>query len=200
MSTEFSTSEDYLTESEQALLLKIARDTLTEYLADRSLPGLDTYTLTDTLRELHGAFVTLRNRGELRGCVGYAANLEPLARAVQLNTVNAAAHDCRFAPVTLAEAPSITIEISALGHGDTPEKPFKRVHDLSEIVIGRDGLYIEQPPMRGGILLPQVAVEQGWGVAQFLSAVCRKAGYPDGAWRLAEYKLYRFTAQHFAEV
>jgi uncharacterized protein (TIGR00296 family) len=86
-----------------------------------------------------------------------------------------------------------------LGHGDTPEKPFKRVHDISEIVIGRDGLYIEQPPMRGGILLPQVAVEQKWGVGQFLSAVCRKAGYPDGAWRKPEYALYRFSAQHFAE-
>jgi len=199
MDTESLTSEHYLTDSEQHILLTIARATLAEYLGKRHMPSLEDFPLTDTLREAHGAFVTLRNAGELRGCVGFAANLEPLARAVQLNAVNAATHDTRFAPVTQEELPSIRIEISALGHGDTPEKPFKRVSEISEIIIGRDGLYIEQPPLRGGILLPQVAVEQAWGVEQFLSAVCRKAGYPDGAWRRPEYALYRFSAQHFAE-
>ena len=139
MDTDALTREHYLTDSEQELLLRIARDTLETYLAEGRMPRLEDYPLTDTLRERHGAFVTLRRDGELRGCVGYAANLEPLARAVQLNAVNAATHDTRFEPVTREEAPAIRIEVSALGHGDTPDRPFKRVHDVNEIVIGRDG-------------------------------------------------------------
>ena len=70
---------------------------------------------------------------------------------------------------------------------------------LDEIIVGRDGLYIEMPPHRGGLLLPQVASERGWNVDQFLRAVCHKAGYPDRAWELPEVRLYRFSAQVFGE-
>jgi hypothetical protein len=73
------------------------------------------------------------------------------------------------------------------------------VRDIGEIEIGRDGLFIERPPQRGGILLPQVATDRDWGVGEFLSAVCKKAGYPDRAWEFPDAKLYRFSAQVFSE-
>ena len=192
-------SENYLTREEEDTLLKIARAALDARLRD--LPGIEVrqFGPTPALLERHGAFVTLRRRGELRGCIGYTANEIPLARAVEENAVNAATRDYRFPSVTAGELDDITIEISALTPGDSPETPFKKVSDVSEIVIGRDGLYIERTPVRGGILLPQVAVEQGWDVPQFLSAVCRKAGYPDRAWEKPGYDLYRFSAQVFSE-
>jgi uncharacterized protein len=193
------TSENYLSPEEETMLLRIARAVLDAHLRSGRKIDMEKFVPTPTLLERHGAFVTLRRRGELRGCIGYTANEYPLVQAVQENAINAATRDYRFASVAAEELDGITIEISALTPGDSPESPFKKVKSPNEIVIGRDGLYIERPPARGGILLPQVAVEQDWDVSQFLSAVCRKAGYPDHAWERPGYDLYRFSAQVFSE-
>lgn len=192
-------SEHYLVPEEEHLLLRIARDALEAWVRERRRVDVNHYPLTDRLREKHGAFVTLRKGHELRGCIGYTANRESLAETVRDNAINAASNDFRFPPVTADELEDITIEVSALTPGDTPDTPFKRVDDVGEIVIGRDGLYLEVPPSRGGLLLPQVAVEQGWDVPHFLSGVCRKAGYPDRAWEHPDARLYRFSAQVFSE-
>ncbi len=193
------TSENFLTKDEEKTLLKVARAALAERLKAQRAAEPEQIESTPVLLERHGAFVTLRNRGELRGCIGYTSNDVPLMRAVEENAINAATRDYRFPSVTAEELDDIKIEISALTPGDSPETPFKKVSDVSEIAIGRDGLYIERPPMRGGILLPQVPVEQGWDVGQFLAAVCRKAGYPERAWEQPGYHLYRFSAQVFSE-
>jgi len=192
-------SERFLTEEEEQLLLQIARDALEQWVRHGARLDLSAYSLTSALREAHGAFVTLRQGGELRGCIGYTTHGEPLAMAVRDNAINAACRDPRFDPILADELPGIVIEISALSHGDTPDTPFRRVSDLGEIEIGRDGLFIERPPQRGGILLPQVATDRNWDVGQFLAAVCKKAGYADRAWELPDAKLYRFSAQVFSE-
>ena len=192
-------SEHYLTPAEEQILLRIARDTVEGWVLDDRRVDPEMYPLTETLRAKHGAFVTLRLLGELRGCIGHTANREPLALSVRDNAINAATRDPRFPPVSAAEIPEIRIEISALSPGDSPETPFKRVQNIDEIQIGRDGLYIERPDRRGGLLLPQVATDQGWDVDQFLSAVCMKAGYPDRAWTEPGTRLYRFSAQVFSE-
>jgi AmmeMemoRadiSam system protein A len=193
------TSEHYLTEEEEQLLLRIARDALHAWVRQQQRLDPEAYPLTPSLREKHGAFVTLRNHGELRGCIGYTANEEPLVQSVIENVINASSKDFRFPPVTADEIDDITISISALTPGDAPKTPFRRVNDIDEIVIGRDGLYIERPPSRGGLLLPQVAVDQGWDVRRFLAGVCLKASYPDGAWEQPGTDLYRFSAQVFSE-
>jgi AmmeMemoRadiSam system protein A len=192
-------SEEYLTACEGRLLLRIARDSLEFWTLQGIRLDLDSYPLTKSLLEPHGAFVTLRRAGRLRGCIGYTNNREPLAAAVRDNAINAASHDPRFEPVLPEEVPEIHIEVSALTPGDTPETPFKRVYRIEEIVIGRDGLFIERPDSRGGILLPQVAIENHMDRDQFLTAVCRKAGYPDRVWELPDTRLYRFSAQVFSE-
>lgn len=192
-------SEDYLTPEEERTLLQIARDSLDAWVLRGERLSLKPYALTETLRSLHGAFVTLRRHGTLRGCIGHTAGRESLAESVRDNAINAASRDPRFEPVQPEELPEVSIEVSALTPGDNPDTPFKRVNDISEIVIGRDGLYIELPPERGGLLLPQVATDQHWNVDQFLRAVCMKAGYPDGTWRDPRARLYRFSAQVFGE-
>ena len=193
------TNEHFLTRDEERLLLRIARDSMTSWVTHHSRIDLSGYELTNTLKEPHGAFVTLRVGRDLRGCIGYTQNKEPLARSVMENAINASTNDPRFDPVQPDELPRITIEISALTPGDIPDSPFRNVRSLEEIVIGRDGLYIEIPPYRGGLLLPQVASERGWNVEQFLLAVCQKAGYPYKAWEMPEARLFRFSAQVFGE-
>lgn len=192
-------SEHYLTAEEEQLLLRIARGTVEQWVLEGMRLDPRDYPLTPALREHHGAFVTLRLDGQLRGCIGHTTNREPLALSVRDNAINAATRDPRFPPLSAAEALEVEIEVSALTPGDSPDTPFKRVYDIGEIVIGRDGLYIERLDQRGGLLLPQVATDQRWDVRQFLSAVCMKAGYSDGAWMEPTTRLYRFSAQVFAE-
>jgi len=192
-------SEHYLTPNEERLLLRIARDAIERWVLDGAHVDPESYPLTGSLREMHGAFVTLRLHEMLRGCIGHTVNREPLAFSVRDNAINAATRDPRFPPVNAAEVPEVRIEISALTRGESPETPFTRVHNVKEIEIGRDGLYIERIDQRGGLLLPQVATDQDWDVNDFLSAVCAKAGYPDRAWLEPSTRLYRFSAQVFSE-
>ncbi len=194
------TAAHFLTEAEEALLLRIARDALTQYVQDQKRLDLTAYELTEELQARHGAFVTLRASGALRGCIGHTRNLESLAEAVRDNTINAAARDPRFPPVTPDELGIIRIEISALCPGSTPGLPFIPVTHLEEIVLGRDGLYLDHAGSKGGgLLLPQVPAEQGWGLEAFLEGVCRKAGAQPGAWERDDCQLYRFSAQIFGE-
>lgn len=190
----------FLSADEEALLLRIARESLEAYLRDGHRIELSGYPLTPELRERHGAFVTLRLRGELRGCIGHTRSIESLAEAVRDNAINAAVRDPRFDPLTLDELKGTQIEISALCPGATPDSPFIPVHDLGEIVIGRDGLYLDHTGSRGGgLLLPQVASERNWDVHQFLEALCTKAGAAPGAWKEPGSELFRFSAQVFGE-
>lgn len=194
-------TEPFLGRDEEALLLRIARDSLRTYLQDEVRIDLTAYPLTPALRERHGAFVTLRLDGALRGCIGHTRSIESLAEAVRDNAINAAVRDPRFPPLTGEELARTDIEISALCPGATPDSPFVPVGDIREIVIGRDGLYLENAGARGGgLLLPQVATERDWDVHQFLEALCTKAGADPGAWKMPGCELFRFSAQVFGEV
>ena len=196
-----SPTDRYLSQQEEQLLLRIARDSLELQVSSGLQLQLDDYPLSDTLKEKHGAFVTLRHGGELRGCIGYTKSIEALSEAVRDNAVNAGTRDPRFPPITRDELGELDIEVSALCPGESPESPFIEVNDLSEIVIGRDGLYLEHVGTRGGgLLLPQVALEQGWDLEAFLMGLCRKAGAPDRAWERPGAKLFRFSAQVFSEL
>ena len=194
------TAAQFLTIPEETLLLRIARDALTHYVQNKKRLDLSAYELTEELQARHGAFVTLRAAGALRGCIGHTRNLESLAEAVWDNAINAAARDPRFPPVTVEELAAIRIEISALCPGSTPGLPFIPVEHVDEIVLGRDGLYLDHAGSKGGgLLLPQVPGEQGWDLEAFLDGVCRKAGAEPGAWERDDCQLYRFSAQIFSE-
>ena len=191
--------EHYLTKEEEQSLLAVARESMEVFVRRDERLNLDEFELTDTLREPHGAFVTLRRDLELRGCIGFARNEKPLVVAVRDSAVSAASSDPRFRPIDESELHEVWIEVSALTPGDRPETPFRRVRNLDEIVIGRDGLFLERPSNRGGLLLPQVATENGWNHEQFLAALCKKAGAEDGAWNGPGNRLFRFSAQVFSE-
>ena len=61
-----------------------------------STAGLDALALE------RGAFVTLTNHGELRGCIGYVAPMKPLCSSVRDVAAMAATRDTRFRPVARA--------------------------------------------------------------------------------------------------
>jgi AmmeMemoRadiSam system protein A len=137
-----------------------------------------------------GAFVTLTQHGELRGCIGYPDPEDSLVRVVAHCAAAAAVSDPRFPPVRPDDLPRLHVEISVLG-------PVVPVTDPSEIVVGRDGLIVQQG-LRRGLLLPQVATEWGWDRETFLSQTCLKAGLPADAWRRGA-QVFRFDAEVFGE-
>ncbi len=148
--------------------------------APPSLPGL---------AEPRGVFTTLYLRGELRGCVGYAAPISPLYRAVAETAQAAAFEDSRFVPVTKEEARELEVSLSVLS------RLFPIQPDLIE--VGRHGLVISHR-VRRGLLLPQVPTEHGWDRETFLEQTCRKAGLPHEAW-LKGASIEAFTAEVFSD-
>ena len=50
-----------------------------------------------------------------------------------------------------------------------------------------------------GLLLPQVPVEYNWSPEEYLMHLSLKAGLPSTYWLTGRARIYRFTAQIFAE-
>ena len=138
-----------------------------------------------------GAFVTLKEAGVLRGCIGYTSASRPLYETIRNTATLAAFGDPRFRPVISDEVSQLEYEISVLS-------PLRRVLDVQEIEVGRHGLLIKNGG-REGILLPQVPMEQLWDRATFLEQTCVKAGLPEQCWKDEETDIFSFTAEVFGE-
>jgi AmmeMemoRadiSam system protein A len=182
-----------LGDEERRTLLRLARRALQTTLDERPEPAPEMAALPTALCRPGRAFVTLRLDDALRGCIGHLASGHPLADVVWRMTLLAATEDPRFPPVGREELPRLRIEISVLSE---PER--LGVADPACIVPGRDGVMVRRG-RRQGVLLPQVATEEGWDAEALLAAVCRKAGLSDGAWRSPDCELYVFQADVFGE-
>jgi AmmeMemoRadiSam system protein A len=174
-----------LSEQEQYLLLKVARDAVKAQLINTS--PLKSEIPYGPLTEQHSAFVSIHNGPRLRGCVGTIRPILPLYRTIEQCAVSAAGDDPRFHPLTMDELPKVAFEISVLSEME----PVKR---LEEIVIGQHGLHISNGTA-AGLLLPQVASSQRWSRERFLAETCRKAGLEPST----DLNIHRFTALVFGE-
>ena len=177
-----------LAETDKQALLAIARQSIRGYFAGDGCA----VNATEPTPDASGVFVTLKRRGELRGCLGTLEIHGPLPSEVARCAQDSATRDPRFPPMVADELPDVRIEISVLG-------PLEMIDPADEraIEIGRHGLVVEQGARRG-LLLPQVAVEWGWTREQFLQHTCQKAGLPPDAWRLGA-QVFRFAAEVFGE-
>jgi AmmeMemoRadiSam system protein A len=183
-------SKMLLNESQRKKLLQIARESMTSFVKDGKRK---TFTESDpVLNEPMGAFVTLREEGELRGCIGNMVAQGPLCKAVADMAIEAATGDPRFPPVQPQELDKIDLEISVLS-------PMKRVASPDEIKIPGHGVLVRRG-FRSGVYLPQVATETGWNKEEFLTSLCaHKAGLAPDAWKDPSTEVYTFTAEVFAE-
>ena len=177
-----------LTGEEQQELLNIARKTIVDYVTSQTVPAI---TSASPGLNLHsGCFVTVKKKGELRGCIGNFVSERPLYLLVQEMAVSAATRDPRFYPMKAPDLADFTIDISVLS-------PLVKAASVEEIQVGSHGIYIIKGSHRG-VLLPQVATEYGWNRDQFLQHTCTKAGLPQDAWQ-GECEIYLFTAQVFGD-
>lgn len=185
-----------LSEEEGNFLIKLARESIESYIMRRKAMDVPENT-PESLKEYMGAFVTLNEKGLLRGCIGYFEPIKPLVNAVIEVAISAALNDPRFPPVTADELDDIKLEVSVLTKPELIEVN-KPEEYMNKIKIGEDGLIIERDQYKG-LLLPQVAVEQEWNVEEFLYNTCTKAGLTADCWIYNDVKIYKFNAQIFNE-
>lgn len=178
-----------LDRADRAALLGLARETLRAHLAGEGAPRPD--RPGPALLEKKGAFVTLHREGELRGCIGQIVGDRPLHEIVARSAISAACRDPRFPPVTAEELRRLELEISVLG-------PLRRIGDVGEIRVGVHGLVVTRGAHRG-LLLPQVATDNGWDRQTFLAHACLKAGIDPSAWRDPGTEIQVFEAEVFSE-
>jgi AmmeMemoRadiSam system protein B/AmmeMemoRadiSam system protein A len=155
----------------KSALLAYARETLVRFMETQTTPSARRLPPAAALRR--GAFVTLNEHGQLRGCIGQIVPERTLGTTVGRMALAAALSDDRFQPVAKEELPSIEIEISVL----SPTKPVA----VNDIVVGRDGVVLAKEGRRA-VFLPQVATEQRWGRGEMLDHLCQKADLPRDCW------------------
>jgi len=191
-----------LSADEGTRAVRLARERLEESLGGATVPGGppgNSHGLPPVFDEPRGVFVTLRRHPsrDLRGCIGFPLPVHPLQEAIRDAALSAATEDPRFAPVRAAELSRLTVEVSVL---TVPVPVTSRRPDelVREIRVGRDGLIVDGYGT-SGLLLPQVAPEQGWSSEELLAGTCEKAGLPPQSWRDPKVRIRRFEAQVFAE-
>lgn len=136
------------------------------------------------------SFVTLKNGGKLRGCIGSPQAMRPLIEDVAENAFRAAFSDPRFPALQRDERNVLEVSISILTA--PKEIPFTSEADLlAQIRPGVDGLILEEGNRRG-LFLPAV-----WEAlpepAEFLQHLKRKARLAPDHWS-PNIKVYRFAA------
>jgi AmmeMemoRadiSam system protein B/AmmeMemoRadiSam system protein A len=179
-----------LDEQEKAELLALARKSAEHAVREKEAYEPPAST-DDVLNQEHGAFVTLRESGALRGCIGYTSAIKPLYMTVRDTATLAALRDPRFQPVSPSELPQLEYEISVLS-------PLRRVVDIQQIQVGQHGLLMKNGTYEG-LLLPQVPVEQKWDRQKFLEQTCAKAGMHSDCWKDEDTDIFMFTAVVFGE-
>jgi AmmeMemoRadiSam system protein A len=177
-----------LTKDQEQSLLRMARFAITHYLEKGKPP--DIKTDDKTLKQERGAFVTLKVKDQLRGCIGYPIPYKPLFETIVDVAISAATKDFRFSPLENEELQETKIEISVLSLPKT-------IKDVEEIEVGKHGIIITKGHSRG-LLLPQVPLEWGWDRETFLNHACMKAGLDEQAWKKGA-QIEIFSAQVFSE-
>ena len=176
-------------EARGRLLIAVAREAIVAGPGMRS----DFPWREDWLRGNAASFVTLREAGELRGCIGSVDAYRPLGDDVANNAQAAAYRDPRFPPVSAAEIPRLEVEVSVL----TPRVAFAVASEddaLAQLRPGIDGLYLEFQEFRA-TFLPQVW-ESLPDPRDFLAELRRKARLPARFWH-PELRLSRYGVEKF---
>ena len=185
-----------LSDSDGAVLVKTARKAVTEFLSNGNRIKLES-DIEEKFSFNSGVFVTLNNPDGLRGCIGFPMPEKKLSHAIIEGAIAAATEDPRFPSVKTNELNDIVFEVTVL----TPPVEID-VSDpmeyLEKIKVGRDGLIIRHS-FSSGLLLPQVPVEYGWDVEEFLQHTCEKAGLARDTWKNESVKIEKFEGIIFKE-
>jgi AmmeMemoRadiSam system protein B/AmmeMemoRadiSam system protein A len=178
-----------LTAEEKHFILATAKEFVHAAVGGRT-PQLPDPTIGGTAERLvSGAFVCLKRDGHLRGCCGMVGQQATLAKALEEASYKTVWEDVRFPPISPIEVDFLEMEVWILSN---PEPSSARGEDrIGMVQIGKHGLVIERGSARG-LLLPGVAVENGWDAQRFLEQTCAKAGLHPSLWKDDATSLFTF--------
>ncbi len=168
-------------------LVQLAHCAIEAYVCERrrlALPcGPD---LTPEMCEHAGAFVSLHEFGELRGCIGtFLPQQENVAAEIVENAIASATRDPRFPPVREEELDELEISVDVL----TEPEPIESMQELDPQIYG---VIVTDPGgMRRGLLLP--ALEQVKTAEQQVMIARQKAFIGPRE----PIKLYRFQVKRY---
>jgi AmmeMemoRadiSam system protein A len=172
-------------------LLALARASIAESLglpiAALNMPGW--------LQEPGACFVTLTQKGQLRGCIGSLQAHRSLGEDVRANAVASAVRDPRFAPLKATEFGRTQVEVSVLSQME-PLNFCNEAQALTQLRPQVDGVVLECAGHRS-TFLPQVW-EQLPTVDEFMRHLKRKAGLPEDFWS-QDMRLQRYTVEKWKE-
>lgn len=168
------------------ILLKAVRNTISRRLGNDAIE-IDLSKYNQNL----GCFVTIKKKGELRGCIGFIEGLGPLSETIPIVAVQAAFCDPRFWPVKEDELKDLKFEISILSK-------LQKIDNPMDINLGIDGLLLIQG-VHHSVFLPQVALETGWSKEEFLQSLSTKAGLGKDSYLQKDTIFKTFQCEVFSE-
>ena len=173
------------------ILLPLARAAIAAELGAPVAAGGE----ADWLSRAGASFITLKQQGELRGCIGTLEAHRALADDIRANAVAAAFRDPRFKPLQQHELATISVEVSVLSAVDS--LMFRDEDDaLSQLRPAVDGVIFQYGYHRS-TFLPQVW-EDLRDPRIFMGHLKHKAGLPPDFWDPA-VKLSRYTVAKWRE-
>ena len=183
-------------DEEGTIAVRIARRVIESTIRNENPGDID---VPKSFKDNGGVFTTILKfpSGDLRGCIGYSEPVMPIISAIVRSAKSAATRDIRFQPLRVDELDNVIFSVSLL------TKPTRLLYDKAEdlpslVTVGKHGLIIKKNGS-GGLLLPQVPVEQDWNSEVFLNQTCVKAGLPHKTWRTKKVSIFTFTAEVFEE-
>jgi len=164
-------------------LVRLAEETIRNYIQEGRVISPPEEVTPET-RKRAGVFVSLKKRGQLRGCIGTIEPMEEnVAQEIIRNAIAAATRDPRFPPVRREELDDLDISVDVL---TTPEP----VDGLKDLDPKRYGVIVECG-WRRGLLLPDL---EGVDTVEYQIEICRrKAGIgPDEPVQLYRFEVIRY--------
>ena len=183
-----------ISEENGQYLVEIAKSTVANYLETNRRITIPE-DCPEELKEELGVFVTLNKKHRLRGCIGYPEPVKSLIESTIDVAIAAAFEDPRFPELREEEYADLEFEVTVLTQPELIEVAHPSQY-LNEIEIGKDGLIIQKGYARG-LLLPQVAPENGFDEEEFLEHTCMKAGISADSWMDESCDVYKFQGQIF---
>lgn len=159
--------------------VRLARQTLEEYVKHGAIPQLPDGLPEVMQRERAGVFVSIKKRGQLRGCIGTIMPTKSnIAEEVRRNAISAGCEDPRFSPVRTEELPELTYSVDVL----TKPEP---IDSKSKLDPKKYGIIVKKG-YKTGLLLPDL--EGVDTVDEQIDIALRKAGISP----FEDYKIERF--------
>lgn len=172
------------------IYLNLARETIKNFVLYGKKDIMEKMLRSPLPVELNrkaGTFVSIKKKGQLRGCIGtISPSKDNIAEEIISNSISAASRDPRFPVIKKDELSELDISVDVLGKAERVEQ----VEDLDPYQYG----IIVEKGFKRGVLLPNL--EGVDTVAEQLDVVIRKAGL-DPIEDLKDLKLYRFRVRRY---